>query len=116
MNNKYSKIDYILLEPEGSFYRYKYGDDNFPFGRKSMTIYFSQSMFDDLFFDVNFDKYYFHVEQDFVGIIPHYDNNPIGELLSVKSGEIEEYRNLDSTRVNNFFNEFDGYLSIDFTN
>ena len=116
MNNKYSKIDYILLEPEGNFYRYKYGDDDFPFGRKSMTIHFPQYLFDDFFFDVNFEKYFFHIEQDFVGIIPQYGNNPFDELLSVRSGEVEEYRNLDSTQVINFFDEFDGYLSFDATN
>ncbi|MHA1235302.1 MAG: arabinofuranosyltransferase [Promethearchaeota archaeon] len=70
MNNKYSKIDYIMLLQDGNSWRLNYSDDNFPRGTKGKSILFSNELFQEAFFSSK--------EQDGrILFIPLYSNNPI---------------------------------------
>lgn len=112
MNNRFDKIDYILLEPEGDLFRYKYVDDAFPNGWESKSIYFHQSVFQEPYFDVVVDDYFYYVRQDFVAILPNYSANPIEDLEKVAQGQDASFSGINGDQARKFFADFGPYLIV----
>lgn len=93
MNNRYSKIDYILLVPEEEAYRMKYSDHDFPNQPDTKFLNFPKELFSEQYFIKR-------VYRNYELFIPIYENDPMHN----------DWENVDIEGFNSIIDDFAAHL------
>jgi len=107
MNNRYDRIDEIILFPRDGDYVLGYLPDNFPFLSDADEVVFPSELFDPAYFSSA-------SVSGFVGLIPNYANNPLANLPDPQAYDANSQLGTmgDGDDVFEFLRRFHSHLSF----